>query len=28
VQSIHAWEVHLRVAQGPVQVIGFEKAKP
>jgi len=28
VQSIHAREVHLRAAQGPVQVIGLEKAKP
>ncbi|WP_396440772.1 hypothetical protein [Limnohabitans sp.] len=28
VQSIHAREVHLRAAQGPMQVIGFEKAKP
>ena len=26
VQSIHAREVHLRAAQGPVQVIGLEKA--
>jgi hypothetical protein len=28
VQSIHAREVHLRAAQGPIQVIGFEKANP
>jgi hypothetical protein len=28
VQSIHAREVHLRAAQGPVQVIGLEKATP
>jgi hypothetical protein len=28
VQSIHAREVHLRAAQGPMQVIGFEKANP
>jgi hypothetical protein len=28
VSSIHAEEVHLRVAQGPVWVIGLEKAKP
>ena len=28
VQSIHAREVHLRAAQGPVQVIGLEKAMP
>jgi hypothetical protein len=28
VQSIHAREVHLRAAQGPMQVIGLEKAKP
>jgi hypothetical protein len=28
VDSIHAGEVHLRAAQGPVWVIGLEKAKP
>ena len=28
VNSIHAEEVHLRAAQGPVWVIGLEKAKP
>jgi hypothetical protein len=28
VESIHAQEVHLRAAQGPVWVIGLEKAKP
>jgi Tfp pilus assembly protein PilP len=28
VQGIHAEEVHLRAAQGPVWVIGLEKAKP
>ena len=28
VQSIHAREVHLRAAQGSVQVIGLERAKP
>ena len=28
VQSIHAREVHLRAAQGPMQVIGLEKARP
>jgi len=28
VNSIHAGEVHLRAAQGPVWVIGLEKAKP
>jgi Tfp pilus assembly protein PilP len=28
VQSIHAREVHLRAAQGPMQVIGLEKATP
>ena len=28
VDSIHAQEVHLRAAQGPVWVIGLEKAKP
>jgi hypothetical protein len=28
VSSIHAEEVHLRAAQGPVWVIGLEKAKP
>jgi hypothetical protein len=28
VQSIYAREVHLRAAQGPVQVIGLEKATP
>ena len=28
VDSIHAEEVHLRAAQGPVWVIGLEKAKP
>ena len=28
VDSIHAHEVHLRAAQGPVWVIGLEKAKP
>ncbi|WP_146183149.1 hypothetical protein [Limnohabitans sp. Bal53] len=28
VDSIHAQEVHLRVAQGPVWVIGLEKAQP
>lgn len=28
VSSIHAAEVHLRAAQGPVWVIGLEKAKP
>jgi len=28
VHSIHAQEVHLRASQGPIQVIGLEKAKP
>ena len=28
VNSIHAEEVHLRAAQGPVWVISLEKAKP
>jgi hypothetical protein len=28
VQSIHAREVHLRAGQGPMQVIGLEKATP
>jgi Tfp pilus assembly protein PilP len=28
VNSIHAEEVHLRAAQGPVWVIGLEKATP
>lgn len=28
VHRIHAQEVHLRAARGPVQVIGLEKAKP